>query len=160
MNLRIARSNLKWLLVVVCWTVSVPAQQPGKPKDLTPFARPKPFCSFNASDVRVAFQKVAGIVSDQGFKSDEVNLSDGELSASRRDSDGSPNQDKILVWLERDFEQPQSRVRLYLVYGRYEQFFGANGELTRVKVDSDFESQRVGQLKQKLIDFAASGGPQ
>src|SRR3989442_2720737 len=152
-------SILKCLLMAGCCTLSLSAQQPGKPKDPTPFARPKPFCTFNTSDVRVAFQNVAGIVADQGFKSDEVNLSYGQLSASRRDNDGSPNQDKILVWLERDFEQPQSRVRLYLVYGRYEQFFGANGELTRVKVDSDFESQRVGQLKQKLIDFAATGGP-
>ena len=110
--------------------------------------------------MRTAFQKVASIVADQGFKSDGINWSDGELSASRRDTDGSPNQDKLLVWLERDFEQPQSRVRLYLVYARYEQFFGANGEVTRVKVDSDFESQRVGPLKQKLIDFAANGGAQ
>ncbi len=160
MHLRQPRSNLKWLLVVVCCTVFLLAPQPGKTKDPTPFARPKPFCTFSTTDVRTAFQKVASIVADQGFKSDGINWSDGELSASRRDSDGSPNQDKLLVWLERDFEQPQSRVRLYLVYARYEQFFGANGEVTRVKVDSDFESQRVGPLKQKLIDFAANGGAQ
>jgi hypothetical protein len=160
MHLRLPRANPKWLLVVVCSTVFFLAPQPSKPRDATPFARPKPFCTFNANDARAAFQKLAGIVAAQGFKSDEVNLSDGQLTASRPDSEGSANQDRVLVWLERDFEQPQSKLRLYFAYGRYEQFFGANGELVRVKVDSDFESQRVGPLKQKLIDFAGTGGPQ
>ena len=160
MHLPQTRIALKCLLVVVCCIVSLSAQQPGKPKDPTPFARPKPLCTFNTSDVRVAFQKVAGIVADQGFKSDGINWSDGELSAWRRDGNSSPNQDKVIVWLERDFEQPQSKVRLYFVYGRFEQFFGTNGELTRVKVDPDFESQQVGPLKQKLIDLAANGGVQ
>jgi hypothetical protein len=152
-----AKVSLKCLLVVVCCTVFLQAQQPGKAKDPTPFGRPKFLCTFNASDVRGALQKIMGIVADQGFKSDGINWSDGELSAWRRDSNTSPNQDKILVWLERDFEQPEAKVRLYLLYGRYEQFFGTS-DLTRVKADSDFESQQIGQLKQKLIDFASNGG--
>ena len=160
MHCWLTKLTLMCLLVVVCCIVPIAAQQPGKPKDPTPFARPKPLCTFNASDVHGAFQKLAGIVADQGFKSDGINWSDGELSASRRDSNTSANQDRILLWLERDFEQPQSKLRLYLLYARYEQFFGSSGDLTRVKADPDFENQQVGQLKQKLIDFAFNGGPQ
>jgi hypothetical protein len=160
MHLEQTNVTLKCLLIVVVWcTVSVHAQQPGKSKDPTPFARPKFLCTFNTSDVHNAFQKILGIITVQGFKSDGINWSDGELSAWRRDNSASPNQDKILVWLERDLEQPQSKVRLYLLYARYEQFFGTS-DLTRVKADSDFESQQVGQLKQKLIDFATNGGVQ
>ena len=154
------RRHVALNLFFLAWTVFLCAQQPGKPKDPTPFERPSSLCTFNSSDVQRSFQKIVGIVSDQGFKSDGADLSNGQLSAWRRDSESSPNQDKILVWLERDFDQPQSKVHLYLLYGRYEQFFGANGNLARVKVDADFENQQIGTLWQKLIDFAANGGGQ
>ena len=154
------RSVLNWLLIVACCTVSIQAQQPGKPKDSTPFERPRSICIFSTSDVRNAFQKIVAIVANQGFKSDGVDWSNGQLSAWRSDSESSPNQDKILLWLERDFEQPQSKARLYLLYGRYEQFFGVSGDLTRVKIDADFENHQIGVLRQKLVDFAATGGGQ
>ena len=110
--------------------------------------------------MHAAFQKIVAIVTNQGFKSDGVDWSSGQLSAWRSEGESSPNQDKILLWLERDFEQPQSKLRLYLLYGRYEQFFGVSGDLTRVKVDADFENHQIGALRQKLMDFAATGGGQ
>jgi len=154
------RFELNCFFIVACCAVCVQAQQPGKPKDPTPFERPKSICIFTTSDVHTAFQKIVAIVTNQGFKSDGVDWSSGQLSAWRSDGESSPNQDKILLWLERDFELPQSKLRLYLLYGRYEQFFGVSGDLTRVKVDADFENHQIGALRQKLMDFAATGGGQ
>jgi hypothetical protein len=146
------------LPVLVYCTFPFFITSPARPKDQDLFTRPKSLCTINTTDVRPTFQRVLDIVVSEGFKSDGINWSDGEFSAWRRDGD-SQAQDKIIVWLERDFEQPQSRVHVYILYARYEQFLGITG-LTRVQVDPDFETGRVGLLKQKVISFATNGGGQ
>ena len=142
-------------ILIVISTTFLFADQPSKAKDLTAFARPKSLCTFNTNDPHGTLQKILDIISAQGFKSDGIDWSMGEINASRRDSGNSPDQDKLLIWLERDFEQPQTKVRLYLIYGRFEQWFGTNGDLVRVKADEYYEGVRIGKLKQNLIDLAS-----
>jgi hypothetical protein len=152
------------VLYVIFGDAYVDAQAPGKSKDPSPFGRPSALCTMfinhsAGTAANSALQKISAIMNSRGFQVDSVNWQDGELQASRKDSSDSNDIDRIVVWLERDFQQSDSRLKVYLLYGRFEKFFGST-EPERVVVDTNFSSQHIGAVKQDIVAHCLSGGPQ
>lgn len=130
-------------------------QEPGKKKDPRPLERPRPISSLTLTDSRAAMTKVSELVKAEGFRLDGVDRNSGQLEASRED--GPDKTDRIVVWLERDFKESQGKFLVYLVYGRFEQFYGETAA-ARVVADEAFENSRIRSLKEKLISLGLEEG--
>lgn len=81
------------------------------------------------------------------------------MIGAQRDSTDNWGQgiDRVILWVERDFERPQQIVRIYLIYGRYDRLLGSS-EPVRVQIDSAYELSRTGRLRQRILDLAAPSG--
>ena len=57
----------------------------------------------------------------------------------------------MIIWVERDFDQPAEYVRLYLAYGRYEEIWGSRRDISRVRIDQEQEATRTTGLRDALL---------
>jgi hypothetical protein len=144
--------GLLWGLVVALAS-GASAQQPGRPLDPREFARPKPLCSLSDSEPRAALERLRQALDSQRFEIEQVDLDGGEIHAKRADG---TSLDRVILWLERDLRKPDGGFRVFILYGRFDRFFGAT-DLRRVVVDAAFEDGRTGALKQDIIRRALGG---
>jgi hypothetical protein len=144
--------GLFWALVVALPT-GAPAQQPGRPVDPREFARPKPLCTLSDSDSRAALERLRQALDGQRFEIEQVDLDAGEIHGKRADG---TSLDRVILWLERNFQKPDGGFHVFILYGRFDRFFGATN-LQRVVADAPFEDSRIGALKQDIIRRALGG---
>ena len=145
------------LLAALMPPVKAAAQQPGPSLDPTPFAQPKPFSEMKAlsqDEPRQSILQLTRLCENRGFKVAEIKWSDGEFVAARKT--GGDREDRVLVWLDRD-PHDSGLLRVYLVYGRFEKFFGA-GEFQRVKVGLGDTDSALNDLKSDVFQLSKERG--
>lgn len=152
----IPATTLLLLAALVVFSQPSLSQQPGKPKDPTPLARPKPLCSINGSDLRQTVKILVDVAGKSGFRVDRTDWDSGEIDTTRLDSDGV-SEDRVLLWVERDIRDPNTRFRVFFLYGRFEVFWGEN-VASRVLLKGD-EPEPVRAFRQRLIDASLAAGP-
>ena len=153
---------MKWVLVNSALTVafvvlvvpSLLSQQP-RQRDSTPFERPKRLTVVASTSNAETITKLQGVLTDAGFAITSVDRDNGELAASKRDSQTSQGSDRVLIWLERDPAAPAEKAFIYLLYARFEPFVGSREGPVRV-VMYDEERARMTALQDKVIAFAGS----
>jgi hypothetical protein len=128
-------------------------QQPARPIDPREFARPKPLCTLSVADPRAALEVLRQALDGQRFGIERVASDAGEIQAKRADG---ASVDRVILWLERGFEKPDSGFHVFVLYGRFDRFWGATN-LQRVVVDAAYEDSRIGALKQDIIRRALGG---
>jgi hypothetical protein len=124
--------------------------QAGFSTEVTPLQRPAYLVVFKTGDGGKVFSEVSKTIVDNGFMVSRSDSDRGELEATRNDSGSSGGSDRVLVWLERDFEKPNNLIKLYFVYARFQTLVG-HDEPVRVKTGPQQEKQQVGSLKQALL---------
>jgi len=145
------------VLATLMPSLKAAAQQPGPQLDPAPFARPKPFSEMKAlaqDEPRQSILALTRLCENRGFKLAEIKWSDGEFVAGRKTA--GDREDRVLVWLDRD-PHDSGLLRVYLVYGRFEKFFGA-GELQRVKVSLGDTENALSDLKSDVFQLAKERG--
>jgi serine/threonine protein kinase len=151
-TMRISRCSAL-VMFVLSWFPRVAIGQGGYSMEVSsPFQRPAYLVAFKTGDGEKVFSKVSKALVDNGFMVSRSDSDRGELEATRNDSDSSGGSDKVLVWLERDFGKPNSLIKLYFVYGRFETLIG-HDEPVQVKTSPWDEKQHVGSLKQVLLSL-------
>jgi len=146
---------IRVVLVVVISSCLVPrssAPQQPVPLDPTPLERPSAATVARTRDATVLFTAVGKVVTDNGFTILSQDARSGTMAATKSDEGSGENYDKVIVWLERDFQQPSEFVNIYFQYGRFEKIFGRS-EPARIKISTQDEQRRVGQLKQALLSL-------
>jgi hypothetical protein len=129
------------------------AQQP-RAKDLAPFERPKPLATMASASNRETMVQLQGIVMARGYTIASVDWDRGELTAVKKDAPASPNSDRVLLWLERDALKPAERASIYMMYGRFEPFFGSTEGPIRVKLERPDELARMAALRDTIVSAA------
>jgi hypothetical protein len=129
------------------------AQAPAPRIDPTPLARPSPLAVLQTPDPANVLDRIAVIVRNQGFVVSQLNVSDQVIEARRPDAARAKAYEKVLIWLERDFNQPATRVKIFFLYGRYEEILASRRDVYRVEVSSAEEDANVGTLKQALLSL-------
>ena len=132
----------------------VESQQPAPKVDSTPLARPVPLAVLKPQDPAALLDQITTTIKAAGFTISRIDTSDQLIDAKRAELPPSKNYDRVIVWLERDFRDPLKTVKIFLLYGRYEEIVSATRSVERIVISSDREEQRVGALKQSLL----SGG--
>ena len=94
---------------------------------------------------------ISDSVQHAGYKVNSFNVREAALEATKPDDAQSKNYDKIIIWLERDFQEPSKFIKLYMLYGRYEYLFAQRRDVYRIQINQLFEDARVGKLKQSLL---------
>jgi hypothetical protein len=130
----------------VSWT-----QKLAPPVDPTPLERPFPLYIMKIDTNFILLDLIADTL--ESYKFNIVRRDDREqlIEAQRLDAPNSKDHDKILIWLERDFQEPKKYVKIFFQYGRYLKIWS---EIKRVKVNSDQETERIGKLKKAIISIS------
>lgn len=134
------------LFATNCWT-----QEPAPPLDPTPFERPVPLSIMKIDTNFILLDLIADTL--ESYKFSIVRRDDREplIEAKRLNAPDSKDHDKVLIWLERDFQAPQKYVKIFLQYGRYLKVWS---DVKRIKVDPDDETERIGKLKKAIISIS------
>jgi hypothetical protein len=138
------------LLVVFLVIPSRAAAQQLLQLDPTPLARPAALTTYTFGDAVKVFKAISKALTDFGFNLTRSDTSHGELEATQIDAQSGGQSDHILVWIERDFANPNQQFNVYFLYGRYATVQG-HAEPVRIRSSSDLEEQRVGKLKSSLV---------
>jgi len=146
------------LITTNCWTQdpapsppSPPPPAPAPPLDPNPLERPLPLSIMKIDTNFILLDLIADTL--ESYKFNIVRRDDKEevLEAKRVDTPDSKDHDKVLIWLERDFQEPQKYVKIFLQYGRYLKIWS---DVKRIKVDPDEETERIGKLKKAIISIS------
>jgi hypothetical protein len=121
--------------------------------DPAPLARPASLTVYQTGDAPKVYRSVAKLLTDSGYSLKQLDPTVGELEATRGEGDASGGFDRLVIWLERDFDKPTEYIRLYLLFGRYAKVFG-HTEPMRIKLTATDEANRVGKLKQALLSLS------
>jgi hypothetical protein len=119
--------------------------------DPTPLERPAPLKTLKSGDTAKICDAIAKALTDNGFKVTNQDCDVGDFEATKKTSTAGEF-DKVLIWLERDFEKPKDAVKLYFRYGRYETLAG-HPEPVRIRTTATDEERNVGALKEALTSL-------
>ncbi|HKV60305.1 MAG TPA: hypothetical protein VJO16_00200 [Candidatus Acidoferrum sp.] len=137
-------------IAALCFPGRTPAQALFK-TDPTPLERPAPLKTLKSGDTAKICDAIAKALTDNGFKVTNQDCDVGEFEATKKTrTDGEF--DKVLIWLERDFEKPKDVVKLFFLYGRYETLAG-HAEPVRISITVADEDRNVGALKEVLTSL-------
>ncbi len=148
--MRVVCSVIIAAIAALCFPSPTPAQALFAP-DPTPLERPAPLKTLKSGDTAKICDAIAKALADNGFKVTNQDCDVGEFEAAKKTStDGEF--DKVLIWLERDFEKPKDAVKLFFRYGRYETLAG-HADPVRIRTTAADEERNVGALKEALTSL-------
>jgi hypothetical protein len=127
-------------------------QDPAPPRDDAPFERPRSLCTLVNRDATDTFKALLGLLKQHQFEVRRMQTSEGWLEAWRTDEKRPDDSDRLLLWIERDFQRPTEATNLHLKYGRFMKLFGVT-EAVRVKVSDAEETKRIGKLRGQLLEL-------
>jgi len=141
------------LLVLVPTHAQTQAMAP--PIDRTKLERPFPVVTAEFSDIEKFYSSVRAKIEGAGFRVQREDSRNGVIEASKPDPGSTGGEDRIVVWIERDLQQPLSKVQVYVLFGHYEQVLTGTGKnLLRVAgyaLPEAFIEQRIGDLRRSLL---------
>lgn len=137
-------------IAALCFPGQTPAQALFK-TDSTPLERPAPLKTLKSGDAAKICDAIGKALTDNGFKAANQDCDAGEFEATKK-TNSAGEFDKVLIWLERDFEKPKDAIKLYFLYGRYETLAGHPDPVRIVTTRAD-EEQNVGALKDSLTSL-------
>jgi len=148
--MRVVFSIVVVAVVMLCFPGQTHAQALFK-TDPTPLERPAPLKTYKSGDAAKICEAIGKALADNGFKVANQDCDAGEFEATKK-TNSAGESDKVLIWLERDFEKPKDAIKLYFLYGRYETFAG-HPEPVRIVTTAADELQNVGGLKDALTSL-------
>lgn len=119
--------------------------------DPTPLERPAPLKTLKSGDAAKICDAISKVLTDNSFKVTSQDCDLGEFEASKK-TNSAGELDKVLIWLERDFEKPKDVTKLYFLYGRFETLAG-HAEPVRIRTTPVDEERNVGTLKEALTSL-------
>jgi hypothetical protein len=145
--MRLVCTAIVTAIAALCFPGLTPAQTPYK-TDPTPLERPAPLKTLKTGDAAKLCDAIAKALTDNGFNVTNQDCDIGEFEATKKTTtDGEF--DKVVIWLERDFEKPNDAIKLYFRYGRFETLLG-HPEPVRISTTPADEDRNVGPLKEAL----------
>jgi hypothetical protein len=148
--MRIAFILVVAVVAVLCLPGLTPAQEIFR-TDPTRLERPVPLKTYKSGDAAKICDAIAKALTDSGFKVTNQDCDAGEFEATKK-TRAAGESDRVLIWLERDFEKPKDAIKLYFRYGRYETLVG-HPEPVRIVTTAADELQSVGALKDSLTSL-------
>ena len=145
-------------IAVLCLFLCVPSwgQQIAPPILKEPFGRPKYLTVIQTNNASTLLRTISDLVKKEGFRIDQLDVKEQQLEATRQDNVPSKNYDKVIIWLEKDFQDPDKYIKVYFLYGRFMEILAEEKGVYRVKVTDSAEEGRIGKLKQSIIALSTS----
>jgi hypothetical protein len=116
--------------------------------DNRPIERPASLFTIKTNNADVLIDSIQNILMQKSFAIENRNDDTYEIVASRKINETSF--EKILIWFERDFKNPDLNIRVYFLYGVYQKLFGSGEEFKRIKITSEEERNNVGDIKTSI----------
>jgi hypothetical protein len=148
--MRVVCSMIVAAIAALCFPRLTPAQAMYA-ADPIPLERPAPLKTLKTGDTAKICDAIAKALTDNGFRVTNQDCDVGDFEATRKTSTAG-ELDKVLIWLERDFEKPKDAVKLYFRYGRYETLAG-HTDPVRIRTTAADEERNVGALKEALTSL-------
>jgi hypothetical protein len=116
-----------------------------------PLARPKYLTVIQTEDPATLLRTIVDTVRKAGFQIGQMDVKEQQFEATKNDTASSKNYDRVIVWLERDVQEPAKYVKVYFLYGRYEEIMAEKMKISRVELFPHEEEEHIGKLKQEIL---------
>jgi hypothetical protein len=93
------------------------------------------------------------IITSFGYAFEKVIDKTGEIYAIKYDTPSGDNFDKLVVWLERDFVNPNVSINVFMIYGRYEIILGHGNKAQRIIISQGEEDSKIAEIRRAIIDY-------
>jgi hypothetical protein len=117
--------------------------------DSTPLERPRALTVVQG-DRTAVLGRVSTVLRSNGFTETSRDIDSGELRATRPDTNAENARDELLIWIDGQAGDA-GRVRVYMQYGRFEQFFMQGGQ--RVHVTPEEAVERIGAVRDAVVNL-------
>jgi hypothetical protein len=117
--------------------------------DSTPLERPRALTVL-PGDRSAVLGRIGTVLRSNGFTETSRDIDSGELRATRADAEVANARDELLIWIDGQAGDA-ARVRIYMLYGRYEQFFGQGGQ--RVHMTPEEVVDRIGTVRDAVVNL-------
>ena len=128
-------------------------QQPAPELNPMPLERPAPLARIKATDPEKVMKAIADILRKFSYQIDRSQAA--SVDARRFDAPNRPNTeseyDRVIVWLERDFDKPLDYVNVFFLWGRYELIWGRERGIRRIVPRTEGDIPR---LKAAIADLS------
>ena len=140
-------------------TVVVVARLPAFAEDPTPLKPPKPLVRIEASNDSTLWKAILNILKKFEFKLTNLDSKENVIEATRYhksvgDLLPSRDYDSVIIWLERDFDEPNKYIKIYLAYGLYSNVLADISGARRFKTSPLWEEKNIGKLKEALVSIS------
>jgi hypothetical protein len=112
-------------------------------------SRPEALATIKANDPHDLLSRIRDILQNEHFSIIKSN----SASIDARHLDNPDNEesayDRVIIWLERDLNDPLQYIRVYFVWGRYEMILGSTRGIRRVF--ADHESPEIAAVKASIL---------
>jgi hypothetical protein len=134
---------------------NVGGQDAAKPVDPTPFERPAylTYISIRKENPEVLLRTIADSIKKYGYADVRIDFKDQKIEAKKNDVNDPRNYCKVLLWFERDFQEPDKSVKVFLLCGRFEYMIAKTTGIYRVKLSESAEDQYFGKLRNSIISL-------
>ena len=125
------------------WNLQVQLQMISTANILEDLSRPRPLVTLVCARPLDLLMDIQGELQNQGYIVDSISGNYLELEAILQVSSNATEYDKFLLWFERDPQQPEERLLLYVLHGKYKSYFGYEEEFQRVEVTEESEAEQL-----------------
>jgi hypothetical protein len=140
------------LFFAILGNMNTYCQKPAPPIDNAPFQKPVYFSLIKTKNTNIdeVLDSIAGRVIKAGYEVIARNVKEQQIEAEKKDSRNNDSYDRIIVWIERDFEKPNEIIKVYLLCGHFEYILGAESKIYRIKINDIEENQRFNAVKKEI----------
>jgi hypothetical protein len=133
-------------------TTDILGQVIAKPVDPTPLERPQyvTIISIHKEDADKVLEIIADTLRKCGYSNVHSDIKEQKLEAEKHDFQDARNYCKVLLWLERDFQEPEKFIKVFLQCGRYEFMIAGTSGSYRVVMTESMEEQYFGKLRNSI----------
>ncbi len=119
--------------------------------DPTPLELPKPLMVIPTDTPSSLLKIITDTLKVYKYQITRSDFKEYIIEAKRNIKSNSQDYDKIIIWLERDFNEPLKFIKLYFIHGRYLKIVSQKTSIERIYINASQEDAYVGKLKKALI---------
>ena len=141
--------------LLVATAPCVVAQTIGRPRHPDPLSRPQPLRSVRTCRPDSVLTGMIAVLHAERYAITRLDETAQTVEAERDSTDVfGAGVDRVILWLERDFEHPSTLIDVYLLYARFDRMFGQQA-VVRVRVDDDYVLSRTRGLRDLIATYIA-----
>lgn len=156
MERKIVMFSLFLLLSIMLLFFNLKSQEVAPPLNSEPLERLEYLAIIDTGNGEILMKKIQDIVEKNEFTIEKIDLREALIKAERAAKKKQEGYDRVVIWLERDFQEPSRFIKIFFLGGKFLEIVGATSGIRRVYYGPGEEETRLGKLKREIMNIKIS----